>query len=141
MREAASISRCDARFVFVPVRERLFLVTFFTLEILRFQRELFTTQQGGDTLGVRMLLALLAMALFHIVRGFGVSGDDAFEVTENHLIGTLGDDIVGHHRCLSAAAGGIDHESGHGVAGGVAAEVLDNLNTFGYGRTEVFEAH
>ena len=84
-----STSRYDVGLVLVPVREPLFLVTFFAFEVLWFEGEVFTAEQGCDAFGVRVLPALLAVALFHIVCGFGVGGDDALEVSENHFIGTL----------------------------------------------------
>ena len=71
-----------------------------------------------------MLLAFLAVALLFVVCGLGIGGDNALEVSQNHLVGTLRNDIVGHHRGLAAAAGGIHHKGGNTETGSVSPQGL-----------------
>ena len=86
-------------------------------------------------------LTVGAVALAVVLGGLGVGGDYALEVAQHHFAWRLRDDVLGHHRRFATAAGRINHEGGHGVARGVSAQSLDNLDALGHGRAEVLQAH
>ena len=99
----------------------------------------------GDPCHAGLLHLLLAgadvaVAILDIVLGLGVGGDDALEVTQDNLPGSLGDQVVGHNRGLAAAAGSVHHEGGDAVAGGMAAQSLHDLDALGHGSAEVAQA-
>ena len=68
-----------------------------------------------------------AMAYVVIMLRLGVSGDNAFEVTEDHLTRSLGNDVIRHNRGLSAAARRVDDKSRDAVAGSMAAKSFHYL--------------
>ena len=99
----------------------------------------------GDPCHAGLLHLLLAgadvaVAILDIVLGLSVGGDDALEVTQDNLPGSLGDQVVGHNRGLAAAAGSVHHEGGDAVAGGMAAQSLHDLDALGHGSAEVAQA-
>ena len=63
-----------------------------------------------------------------IVVGLIVGGDEALEVAQHHLAGRLADQVLRHDRDLAAAAGRVDHVGRDGIAAGVAAQPLDDLD-------------
>ena len=99
----------------------------------------------GDPCNTGLLHLLLAhadiaVAVLHIVLRLGVRGDDALEVTQDNLAGSLGNQVVGHDGSLAAAAGGVHHEGGDAVAGGMAAQSFHDLDALGNRGTEVAQA-
>ncbi len=63
-----------------------------------------------------------------VVQRLGIGGDEPLEVAQHDLAGGLADHVVGHDRNLAAAARRVDDVLGHGVARGVAAQPLDDLD-------------
>ena len=90
-------------------------------------------------MGVAMIAAAYAAGGIRvdIVPRFGVGRKYAFIIAQNNLPGILGNQILGHHRNLAAAAGGVHNKSGHCHTRGMSAQILDNLNTRADGRTEM----
>ena len=61
------------------------------------------------------------------VGGLGVLEHFPLEIPDHHAVGIVAEDVIWVHGHLAAAAGGIDHILRHGVAGGVAAQLLHDL--------------
>ena len=79
-------------------------------------------KESGDTFGVVFFgLAFGALAFFVVFSGFGVGGDDTFEVTQNNFVRALRDDIVRHHRGFATTAGSVNHKGGNSIARGMTA--------------------
>jgi hypothetical protein len=71
------------------------------------------------------------------VLGLLVGGDVALEVAQDDLVVRVADQVVGHDRDLAAAAGGVHDVLRHGIAGGVAAQALHDLDALADRRAEV----
>ena len=81
-----------------------------------------------------LVLAVRAVqAIVGLVRGrFLVCGDVALVIAQDDLVVAVADQVVGHDRNLAAAAGSIDDVRRDGVAAGVAAEALHDLEALAY---------
>ena len=66
------------------------------------------------------------------VGGFGILEDFALEITNDHSVCIVAEDVVGRDGHLAAAAGCIDDVLRHGIAGGVAAQLFHNLQPAPY---------
>ena len=111
-------------------------------EVAGFEGHAVGLEQRGNTLvHTTFGLAGFAVALLVVLARLGVGGNDTLKVAQDDLVGALRDDVLGHDGRLAAAAGGVDHEGGYGIAGGVAAQVLDDLDTLADGGAEVLETH
>src|SRR5205814_7310333 len=71
------------------------------------------------------------------VRGLRILEDFPLEIAEDNAIDISLEDVLGIDGNLSAAAGGVDHELGHSIAAGVAAQAANNLNAFADARAEM----
>ena len=102
-----------------------------------------TFAESGNTL---ILVGLLACAVVACARKFRkvrlcVSSNDTLVVSENYLIRCLGNDVLRHYRSLSAAAGSVNYECRYAISGGVSSETFDDLDSLGYGGSEVLDTH
>ena len=59
--------------------------------------------------------------------GVGISIGLALEIPQHQVFAVAADDVVGQQGDLAAAARGVDHERGHGIAGRMPAKALDDL--------------
>src|SRR5574341_2596728 len=112
------------------------------IEASRFDGHLFTVKQAGKSGLARFgALALAKFASPRIVRlivsRLLVGSDVAFIVTDNDFMVRHAEQIVRHDRDLSASAGGIHNILWNGIAGGMSAQALDDLNALGDRRAEV----
>ncbi|OQA40918.1 MAG: hypothetical protein BWY52_02744 [Chloroflexi bacterium ADurb.Bin325] len=69
-----------------------------------------------------------------------VGGDEPLEVAQDDLAGRLADEVLRHDRDLAAPAGRIHHVGRDGIAGGVAAQPLDDLDALADRRAEMARA-
>ena len=102
-----------------------------------------TFADSGNTL---ILVSLLACAVVACARKFRkvrlcVGCNDTLIVSENNLVRCLGNDVLRHYRSLSAAAGSVNYEGRYALSGGVSSETFDDLDTLGYGSSEVLDTH
>ena len=72
-----------------------------------------------------------------VVERFGIGRGETLEVAYNDLSGGLADDVVGRDRDLATAAGRVDDVGRHGIAAGVAAQALHDLDALGDRRAHV----
>src|SRR3546814_2752415 len=63
-----------------------------------------------------------------LAAGIGIAIDTAFEVAQQQVVAVAPDDVVGQQGDLAAALGRVDHVLRHGIAGGVAAQALDDID-------------
>src|SRR5690606_10669518 len=103
---------------------------------------LFRRQKRCDPFALR-LCCLAVAALLGVVGiamgGLRVGGDPAFVIAKYDFPWRLGDDVVGVDRDFSSTAWSVNDEGRDGVAGGVAAQVFDDLDTLRDGRAEVLQ--
>jgi hypothetical protein len=102
-------------------------------------------QQPGDPLLARLRAGVLAVRAVRAVVGrvlgrLLVRGDVALVVAEDDLVVGVRDEVVRHDRDLPAAARASMTYVGHGVAGRVAAQALDDLEALADRRPEVADA-
>ena len=75
-----------------------------------------------------------------VVGGFGVRSDVALEIAQDHLVGAVRHHVIGRYGNFPAATGGVHDVGGHGVAAGVAAQALHDLQALGDGGAQVARA-
>ena len=59
-----------------------------------------------------------------------VGGNNTFVVSQNHLVGRPGDQVIRHNRYFTATAGSIDHVCRHTEATGVTNQALQDFYAF-----------
>ena len=69
-----------------------------------------------------------------------VRGDNAFVVSQDHLVRRLGDYVLRLYRRLSAASRSVDNKGRYAVSGSMSSQTLDNLDALGNGGSEVLDA-
>ena len=87
------------------------------------------------------LAANFTMTYVFVMLRLGIGRDNALEIPENRLSGSLTDDVVGHNGGFAAAAGCVNNKGGDAVAAGVAAQTLDDFDTLAYGGAEMGQTH
>ena len=87
------------------------------------------------------LAANFTMTYVFVMLRLGIGRDNALEIPENRLSGSLTDDVVGHDGGFAAAAGCVNNKGGDAVAAGVAAQTLDDFDTLAYGGAEMGQTH
>ncbi len=87
------------------------------------------------------LAANFTMTYVFVMLRLGIGRDNALEIPEDRLSGSLTDDVVGHDGGFAAAAGCVNNKGGDAVAAGVAAQTLDDFDTLAYGGAEMGQTH
>ena len=87
------------------------------------------------------LAANFTMTYVFVMLRLGIGRDNALEIPEDRLSGSLTDDVVGHNGGFAAAAGCVNNKGGDAVAAGVAAQTLDDFDTLAYGGAEMGQTH
>lgn len=87
------------------------------------------------------LAANFTMTYVFVMLRLGIGRDNALEIPEDRLSGSLTDDVVGHNGGFAAAAGCVNNKGGNAIAAGVAAQTLDDFDTLAYGGAEMGQTH
>ncbi len=87
------------------------------------------------------LAANFTMTYVFVMLRLGIGRDNALEIPEDRLSGSLTDDVVGHNGGFAAAAGCVNNKGGDAVAAGVAAQTLNDFDTLAYGGAEMGQTH